>query len=219
MFVNLFINKLSPSLSLDLTIKRAKLKYNNVFINMLVNIILNLNIYIYIYICGAREFVIPVHFSLGPKAHAEERCYRGHATKVQMAQRYSRGRSCPRRPKTQKEGTARHQRRPPELSQKKGRVYCRSSSRKTVTSALNVPTNVLTTLMEKGSLNSAATKNKGKTVITAIKYSVPDRAMLFSFYNHPQPLLVWTDKTSTNPIKLSLHVDVRGKGKASIKEK
>ena len=31
MFVNLFINKFSSSLSLDLTIKRAKLKYHNVF--------------------------------------------------------------------------------------------------------------------------------------------------------------------------------------------
>ena len=57
-----------------------------------------------------------------------------------------------------------------------------------VTSALNAPTNVLATLMGKGPLNSVATKNKEKTVITAIKYSAPNRAMLFSFYNHPQPL-------------------------------
>ena len=35
--------------------------------------------------CGAREFVIPAHFTLGPKAHAEERRCRGHATEVQMA--------------------------------------------------------------------------------------------------------------------------------------
>ena len=27
--------------------------------------------------------------------------------------------------------------------------------------------------------------NKGKAAITAIKYSALDRAMLFSFYNHP----------------------------------
>ena len=40
-------------------------------------------------------------------------------------------------------------------------------------------------LMGKGPLNSAATKDKGKATITAIKYSMPDRAMLFSFYNHP----------------------------------
>ena len=59
---------------------------------------------------------------------------------------------------------------------------------KVVTSALNVLTNVLVALMGKGPLNNVATKNKGKAAITAIKYSTPDRAMLFSFYNHPQPL-------------------------------
>ena len=36
-------------------------------------------------LCRAREFVIPAHFALGPKAHAEGRRCRGHATKVQMA--------------------------------------------------------------------------------------------------------------------------------------
>ena len=71
--------------------------------------------------------------------------------------------------------------------------------------------------MEKGPLNSVATKDKGKTVITAIKYSAPDRAMLFSFYNHPQPLWVWANRTSISPRKLNLHVDVRGRVKASIK--
>ena len=62
-----------------------------------------------------------------------------------------------------------------------------------------------------------ATKDKGKAVITAIKYSAPDKAMLFSFYNHPQPLWVWADRTSISPRKLDLHVDVRGRVKASIK--
>ena len=65
--------------------------------------------------------------------------------------------------------------------------------------------------------STKTTKNKGKAVITAIKYSVPDRVMIFSFYNHPQPLWVWADGTSTNPIKLNLHVDVGGREKASIK--
>ena len=70
-----------------------------------------------------------------------------------------------------------------------------------------------------------ATKNKGKTAITAIKYSALDRAMLFSFYNHPQPLWVWADGTSISPGKLNLHVDVgRGvkvntKGEVSSPEK
>ena len=82
---------------------------------------------------------------------------------------------------------------------------------------MNAPTNLLAALMGKGPLNSVATKNKGKAAITAIKYSAPDKAMLFSFYNHLQPLWVWADKTSISPIKLNLHVDVRGRGKASIK--
>ena len=33
--------------------------------------------------------------------------------------------------------------------------------------------------------STKTTKNKEKAAITAIKYSAPDRAMLFSFYNHP----------------------------------
>ena len=41
--------------------------------------------------------------------------------------------------------------------------------------------------------------------------------MLFSFYNHPQPLWVWADRTSISPRKLNLHVDVGGRVKASIK--
>ena len=62
-----------------------------------------------------------------------------------------------------------------------------------------------------------ATKDKGKTAITAIKYSALDRAMLFSFYNHSQPLWVWADGTSISPGKLNLHVDVGGRVKANIK--
>ena len=63
------------------------------------------------------------------------------------------------------------------------------------------------------------TKDKRKVAITAIKYSASDRAMLFSFYNHPQPLWVWADGTSISPGKLNLHVDI-GKGvKANIKGK
>ena len=63
-------------------------------------------------------------------------------------------------------------------------------------------------LIEKGSLDSMATKDKGKAAIIAIEYSVPDRAMFFSFYNYPQPLWVWADGTSINPGKSNLHVDV-----------
>ena len=36
-------------------------------------------------ICGAKEFVIPTHYTLGPKTRAEERRCRGHEAKVQMA--------------------------------------------------------------------------------------------------------------------------------------
>ena len=71
--------------------------------------------------------------------------------------------------------------------------------------------------MGKGPLNSVATKDKGKAAITAIKYSALDRAMLFSFYNHSQPLWVWADRTSISSRKLNLHVDVGGREKTSIK--
>ena len=73
--------------------------------------------------------------------------------------------------------------------------------------------------MGKGPLNSVATKDKGNATITAIKYSTLDRAILFSFYNHFQPLWVWADRTSINPRKLNLYVDVGGMVKASIKRR
>ena len=72
-------------------------------------------------------------------------------------------------------------------------------------------------LIDKGALDNMATKDKGKAAITAIKYSAPNRAMLFSFYNHPQPLWVWADGTSISLGKLNLHVDVRRGVKANIK--
>ena len=72
-------------------------------------------------------------------------------------------------------------------------------------------------LMGKEPLNSVATKDKGRATITAIKYSAPDRAILFSFYNHPQPLWVWADGTSISLGKLNLHVDVGRRLKAIIK--
>ena len=43
-------------------------------------------------------------------------------------------------------------------------------------------------LIEKETLDSIVTNDKGKAAITAIQYSALDRAMLFSFYDHPQPL-------------------------------
>ena len=62
-----------------------------------------------------------------------------------------------------------------------------------------------------------ATKDKGKAAIIAIEYSTPDRTMLFTFYNHPQQLLVWADGTSISPRKSNLHVDVRWWVQANIK--
>ena len=41
--------------------------------------------------CGAREFVTLAHFTLGPKARAEEGYSREHTMKVQIALRHSRG--------------------------------------------------------------------------------------------------------------------------------
>ena len=72
-------------------------------------------------------------------------------------------------------------------------------------------------LIDKGALDNMVTKDKRSTAITAIKYSAPDRAILFSFYNHPQPLWVWADGTSISPGKLNLHVNVGRGVKANIK--
>ena len=63
-------------------------------------------------------------------------------------------------------------------------------------------------LTEKGLLDIMVIKDKEKAAITAIEDFAPDRTMLFSFYNHPQPLWVWADGTSISPGKSNLHVDV-----------
>ena len=65
--------------------------------------------------------------------------------------------------------------------------------------------------------STKTTKNKGKATVTAIKYFAPDRAMLFSLYNHSQPLWVWADGTSINPANLNLHMDIQGRVEANIK--
>ena len=62
--------------------------------------------------------------------------------------------------------------------------------------------------IDKGTLDSITTKDKGKAALTAIQYSAPVRAILFSFYNHPQPLWVWADGTSISSRKSNPHVDV-----------
>ena len=72
-------------------------------------------------------------------------------------------------------------------------------------------------MIEKGPLDSIATKDKWKAAITAIEYSAPDKTILFSFYNHPQPLWVWADGTNIGPGKSNLHVDVRWGVLANIK--
>ena len=51
---------------------------------ILILIVLNMTKILYSH-CGAREFVIPAHFTLGSKARTEERRSRGHVTEVQMA--------------------------------------------------------------------------------------------------------------------------------------
>ena len=72
--------------------------------------------------------------------------------------------------------------------------------------------------MEKEPLDNMATKDKGKAAITAIKYSALDRAIIFSFYNHPQPPWVWANWTSISPGKLNLHMDIGRRVKANIKK-
>ena len=61
--------------------------------------------------------------------------------------------------------------------------------------------------IDKGTLDSITTKDKGKAAITAIEHFAPDRAMLFNFYNHPQPLWVWADGTNISLGMSILHVD------------
>ena len=41
--------------------------------------------------------------------------------------------------------------------------------------------------------------------------------MLFSLYNHSQPLWVWADGTSISPMNLNRRVDIQGRVEASIK--
>ena len=48
----------------------------------------------------------------------------------------------------------------------------------------------------KDTLDSLTTKDKEKAALTTIQYSAPNRAIPFSFYNHPQPLWVWIDGIS-----------------------
>ena len=61
--------------------------------------------------------------------------------------------------------------------------------------------------IKKETLDSITTKDKGKVALTVIQYSAPDRTILFSFYNHPQPLWVWADGINISPRKSILHVD------------
>ena len=59
----------------------------------------------------------------------------------------------------------------------------------------------------KDTLDSLTTKDQGKAALTVIQYSASDRAMLFNFYNHPQPLWAWAYEISVSLGKSILHVD------------
>ena len=121
--------------------------------------------------------------TLGPKARAEEWYSRGWVIEVQIVLRHSRGWFCPR-----------HIRR---LPGRKGKNSIRTVWKK---SKISMP-------IEEETLDSIATKDKGKVAINAIQYSAPDRAILFNFYNHPQPLWAWADGTSISLRKSILHVN------------
>ena len=58
--------------------------------------------------------------------------------------------------------------------------------------------------IEKGTLESRTLR---KAALTVIQYSASDRAILSSFFNHPQPLRVWADETSISLGMSILHVD------------
>ena len=74
----------------------------------------------------------------------------------------------------------------------------------------------------KDTLDSLTTKDKGKAALTAIQYSAPDKAILSSFYNHPQPLWIWADGTSISLGKVDPTRErrIRNKiGRASCRER
>ena len=66
-------------------------------------------------------------------------------------------------------------------------------------------------------------KTSEKAANTVVRNSASDWSilftMLFSFYNHPQPLQVWADRTNLHPRKWNLHVDTGRRIKANIKGK
>ena len=45
------------------------------------------------------------------------------------------------------------------------------------------------------------------------------QTMLFNFFNHPQPLYVWIDRTGLYPKKQNLHVNTKREVNTSIKGK
>ena len=71
--------------------------------------------------------------------------------------------------------------------------------------------------IEKKTLDSITTKDKGKAAITAIQYSAPDRTMLFSFYNHPNHSRYGLTGQVLSPRKVSLYVDAGERINACIK--
>ena len=71
--------------------------------------------------------------------------------------------------------------------------------------------------IEKETLYSITTKDKGKATITAIQYSAPDRAMLSAFTTTPNHSRYGLTGQVLSPRKLSLHVDAGKRINARIK--
>ena len=129
-------------------------------------------------ICGARKFVVPAHFIIGPKIQAKENDFRGREVKIQ------------KRPKYMAEddfmlGTSQN-------TWRKGQTQYRGSTRE-------------------------------KAANTVVWSPASDRPilqiMLFNFFNHPQPLYVWIDRTGLYFKKWNLHMDTEREVNTSIKGK
>ena len=112
-------------------------------------------------------------YSLGPKARVEESYGPGSVVQVQN--------SLETQPRTIQSSTCLRS------HWKEGQKRYRNSLEKNLKISMSVG---------KDTLDSLTTKDKGKAALTAIQYSTPNRAILSSFYNHPQPLWIWADGTS-----------------------
>ena len=132
--------------------------------------------------CGAQWSVGQAHLLVGVQRPKPRKVMaQARQYKYEVALGHSRGRFTPR-----------HNR---GLTRRKGKNGIKTTLEKK--SKISEP-------IKRGMLESVMTR---ESYLTAIQYSAPDRAILSSFYNHPQPLWVWADGTSISLGVSILHMD------------